>query len=205
MADHRKAAVEVAVQMQETVAGLRVKWMEDGYPSIKIRIGIHSAKVFVGNIGATDRMKYGVLGDGVNLASRLEELNKRYSTSILISSATYNDLNVKRSFICRPVDFVIVKGRSKPTIIFEVMARQDPPGSQMSVTKQIARTHSKAVYLYQDRYFEECAELLSTVIDLRHGSLDGPAEFLRRKARHYIDNPPDKSWTGVDKLQEKHF
>ena len=88
-------------------------WSGKGYPPIKIRCGIHTATVFVGNIGSPDRMKYGVLGDGVNLASRLEELNKRNASKIMISINTFNKKKVNEAFLIRPLDVVAVKGKSE--------------------------------------------------------------------------------------------
>jgi len=86
--DHAYQTVEASIQMNEYLTHKEPEWRALGYPPINIRSGIHTATVFVGNIGSPDRMKYGVLGDGVNLASRLEELNKRYKTKIMISINT---------------------------------------------------------------------------------------------------------------------
>ena len=76
---HACAAIEATLQMQYELVKLREQWTSQGYPEIHIRCGLHTDQVFVGNLGAPERMKYGVMGDGVNLASRLEELNKRYA------------------------------------------------------------------------------------------------------------------------------
>jgi hypothetical protein len=79
---HGERCIEAAVGMHEKVEALQKQWGDEGHPHIGIRIGVHTSDVFVGNIGSRERMKYGVLGDGVNLASRLEELNKRYVTKV---------------------------------------------------------------------------------------------------------------------------
>jgi class 3 adenylate cyclase len=79
---HGERCIEAAVGMQERCDTMKAEWLANGYPEIKIRVGVHTSDVFVGNIGSRERMKYGVLGDGVNLASRLEELNKRYTTRV---------------------------------------------------------------------------------------------------------------------------
>merc|ERR1719382_817904 len=98
--------------MHEALIELRSGWSGEGKPDINIRVGLHSADVFVGNLGSKMRMKYGVLGDGVNLASRLEELNKRYSTEVLVSDDVTMQEGVRDRFVIRPVDLVVVKGRS---------------------------------------------------------------------------------------------
>mmetsp|Transcript_1036 Transcript_1036/g.1295 ORF Transcript_1036/g.1295 Transcript_1036/m.1295 type:complete len:1790 (+) Transcript_1036:84-5453(+) len=137
---HAVQAVTAALEMQHYLDAMTDEWNAKGYPRVRIRCGIHTAKVLVGNIGAPNRMKYGVLGDGVNTASRLEETNKRYATRTLISEATFKHINgeisgsrlkgggVKSStiFISRPVDRVIFKGKTKPTTLYEIVGfKQD--------------------------------------------------------------------------------
>mmetsp|Transcript_33653 Transcript_33653/g.39561 ORF Transcript_33653/g.39561 Transcript_33653/m.39561 type:complete len:532 (-) Transcript_33653:140-1735(-) len=90
---HAVLAVTAALEMHAYLESMAEEWDAKGYPRVRIRCGIHTAKVLVGNIGAPDRMKYGVLGDGVNTASRLEETNKRYGTRTLISEATFRTVN----------------------------------------------------------------------------------------------------------------
>ena len=150
--DHAAACVEASLQMHEYLHTLTYseEWKEKGYPIIKIRCGIHSANVFVGNLGAPDRMKYGIMGDGVNLASRLEELNKKYTTRILISEHAFhqgeNEEDIKKNenneneedevyksrfricdnYITRQLDNVQVKGRTSGTGIYEVLGRKMP-------------------------------------------------------------------------------
>jgi class 3 adenylate cyclase len=120
---HGQQSVEAAVQMQESVDASQRRWASKGYPEVAIRVGVHTADVFVGNLGSAERMKYGVLGDGVNLASRLEELNKRYTTRVLVSNDTHKEPGVASSYITRPVDLVVVKGKKLPTKVHEVMGR----------------------------------------------------------------------------------
>ena len=78
---HAINGVEASVRMQEQLNALVPTWRRKGYPTFTIRVGIHTDTVWVGNLGAPDRMKYGIMGDGVNFASRLEELNKRYANT----------------------------------------------------------------------------------------------------------------------------
>jgi class 3 adenylate cyclase len=86
---HAVLAVTAALEMHAFLQNVAHEWDKKGYPRVRIRCGIHTAKVLVGNIGAPNRMKYGLLGDGVNTASRLEETNKRYATRTLISEETW--------------------------------------------------------------------------------------------------------------------
>eukprot|EP00750_Incisomonas_marina_P032605 INCI9234.2.p1 GENE.INCI9234.2~~INCI9234.2.p1 ORF type:complete len:803 (+),score=146.36 INCI9234.2:313-2721(+) len=91
------------------------------FPELIINIGLHCGDVFVGNLGAPTRLKYGVLGDSVNLSARLSRLNTRYKTSILISEDVAELPRVKECFLLRPIDFVAVKGRSNGTAVYEVV------------------------------------------------------------------------------------
>jgi adenylate cyclase len=119
--DHAYQCVATAMCMHEELKRLRVKCAERGWPDIFIRIGIHTAEVMVGNIGSNERMKYGLLGDGVNLASRLEELNKAYGTSTMVSEDVINaSPRIQDDYHIRPVDAVVVKGRSGVTKVYEV-------------------------------------------------------------------------------------
>jgi len=124
---HAVRAVTAALEMHAKLEKLHAEWDAKGYPRIRIRCGIHTAKVLVGNIGAPNRMKYGVLGDGVNTASRLEETNKRYGTRLLISDATYKQITgnsgsslQRHLFKTRPLDRVVFKGKTRTTTLYEV-------------------------------------------------------------------------------------
>merc|ERR1711998_426316 len=104
--DHGRICVEQALAMQATLDVARPKWCNRNYPQLHIRIGIHTAGVFVGNIGGTERMKYSVLGDGVAMSERLEDGNKKYSGRLMISDDTYKEPGVASSFLMRMVDIV---------------------------------------------------------------------------------------------------
>ena len=104
--------------MLQKVEELDKKWQEEGKPVIKIGIGINTGEVFVGNIGSEKRMEYTVIGDTVNLASRLESYNKTYKTQILISSSTYE---ASKEFIkVNEISDVEIRGKSQKMSIYEV-------------------------------------------------------------------------------------
>jgi adenylate cyclase len=118
--DHADAAVSAAVEMVRTLGELNRRWASEGRVQLDIGVGINSGDMIAGNIGSSAIMSYTVIGDNVNLGSRLESLNKEYRTRIIISEATRSRLT--RAFELRPLGGVVVKGKTRPVDIFEVMA-----------------------------------------------------------------------------------
>jgi adenylate cyclase len=115
-------ACRAALRCQERLVELNDQWASEGRPRFNTRIGLHTDAVVVGNVGSSERMNYSAIGDGVNLASRLEGLNKQYGTHIMISEATYQ--LVKDLFECRLLDEVIVKGKTKPVRVYELLSEK---------------------------------------------------------------------------------
>src|SRR3954462_5131067 len=118
-ADHAEHAVATAIEMVEALADLNSKWAVRGMAQLDIGIGINSGDMIAGNIGSSSIMSYTVIGDNVNLGSRLESLNKDYGTRIIISDASRTRLT--GHFDIRPLGEVVVKGKTRPVAIFEVV------------------------------------------------------------------------------------
>jgi adenylate cyclase len=116
---HADHAVAAALDMTETLDRLNEAWRRDGRPELNIGIGINSGEMIAGNIGSEAIMSYTVIGDAVNLGSRLESLNKEYGTRIIISEATRSLLTVPVE--TRPIGEVKVKGRAQAVQIYEVL------------------------------------------------------------------------------------
>ncbi len=122
--DHAYRACKAALaQIKYLTEVLHPKWEKEGKPKLRIGIGINTGKMTVGNMGSKSRMDYTLMGDEVNLGSRLEGTNKVYKTTIIISEATYEI--VKDKVIARELDIIRVKGKSKPVRIFELMGLKD--------------------------------------------------------------------------------
>ncbi len=113
-------ACHVALEVQRRIEKLNNSWEIEGKPRFNTRIGLHTGEAIVGNVGSSESMNYSAIGDSVNLASRLEGLNKDFDTQIIISEATW--LRVHEQFECRPLDEVIVKGKTKPVKVFELVS-----------------------------------------------------------------------------------
>ncbi len=117
---HALDACCAALANQRRLRELREGWSAEGRPLFATRIGINTDEVVVGNIGSEERMNYTIIGDGVNLASRLEKLNKEFGTEIIISEATYAE--VQGDVLARPLDEVSVRGKSGGVVCYELLA-----------------------------------------------------------------------------------
>ena len=125
-AEHARLACQTAVAMFGALAKLQAQWPQRGLPSIDIGVGVNTGAMIVGNMGSTDRFNYTVIGDAVNLGSRIETLNKTYGTHILLSETTYNA--VKDDFAhLREIDHVRVRGRQERVRLFELMLAEHYP------------------------------------------------------------------------------
>jgi adenylate cyclase len=118
---HADHAVDAALDMVGALAALNARWQAEGRPALDIGIGINTGPMIAGNIGSDAIMSYTVIGDAVNLGSRLESLNKQYGTRIIISDATRQRLS--SPYQLRPLGDVLVKGKTQPVAIFEVVGR----------------------------------------------------------------------------------
>jgi len=117
--DHAWRSCVAALRIQHGMKDLNARWHEQGHKPMRVRMGIHSDAVLVGNIGSRERMSYTVMGDGVNVAARLEGVNKEYGTQICISHSVYKETGER---LCvRPIEEVTVKGRRSAIPIYEVL------------------------------------------------------------------------------------
>lgn len=121
--DDGARAVQTALDMVAALDGFNARMKGYGYPPIEIGVGICSGDVISGNIGSQKRMDYTVIGDGVNISSRLESLNKQYGTKILIGETTEEEIHGR--FATRVIDYAIIKGKKTPTHIYEVLGEKD--------------------------------------------------------------------------------
>jgi adenylate cyclase len=181
--------------MQRVVRGLDGDFEKRGWPKLHIGVGLNSGKMNVGNMGSTFRMAYTVMGDTVNLASRLEGLTKEYGVGVLISEDVRNQLPGDWAF--REVDLVIVKGRTEPVAIYEPMG----PKEQLDpkVRTELAR-HRGAMKLYREQKWDEAeAEFFNLSQESGHAIY---GVFLSR-ILHWREEPPKKGWKGEWKFTTK--
>ncbi|MCP4138477.1 MAG: hypothetical protein GY754_46395 [bacterium] len=187
--EHTYYACKAAVLCRKRLAELNEKWKAEGKPEMNTRFGVHTDKIVVGNMGSRERMNYTVIGDGVNLASRLEGVNKVYNTRIIISESTYN--KIKKKFICRPLDFVIVKGTHKPIKIFELIdiREGDYDKDIYAMTIDFQTAHE----FFLDKKWDKAIEILTPLS--KQFPHDGIIKNFIKKCRKLKKNPPTgKEW-----------
>jgi adenylate cyclase len=185
-----------AVRSQEALRGMHSMLAQRGHPELLASFGIATGDVIVGNVGSRARMNYTVIGDAVNLASRLQGLNKLYETSILIGEQTM--LEAGEGIVTRLIDFVTVAGREHPAQVYELMGLA---GEVTAEDERIAQLHNGAMARYREGQFLEAADGFRTVIAVREK--DGPARIMLKRSLEFIERPPGEGWDGSYRAESK--
>ncbi len=194
--DHAAAACVAAVRCQQRLAELRPGWEAAGRPPFHTRYGVHTGEVTVGNIGSPARMNYTVIGDAVNLASRLESLNKHYGTSALVSGET---LRAAGGVVAaRVVDVVAVAGRGEAVTVYELLGLASEAGAAEA---ELIGLSADALAAFRARRWDETLTLLDSIHRLRPD--DGPARVLAERCRRFLAWPPPDDWDGVNRMAGK--
>ena len=193
--DHAARACRTALDMMEELKILQKKWADEGRPAFNIGIGINSGDMVVGNMGSDMRFDYTVMGDMVNLGSRLEGINKEYGTNIIISEYTY--AAIKDALFCRELDSVRVKGKKLPVKIYELLGE-----------KKDAEKWEKAVSLfeeglskYKQAMWDEAIAAFRKVLEVRPD--DAPAKLYVSRCEELKKSPPEGPWDGVFTMTRK--
>ena len=192
--DHAERACRAALLAQASIRRLNQAWVEHGQEPLHTRMGIHTGEAIVGNVGFEGRMNYTVIGDSVNLASRLEGLNKVYGTRILISGSTLSAAG--GAVVARVVDLVTVKGKDRPIGVYELLAmRGEATGDQLLKAGRSAQA-------FEHYRAQRWARALAVLQD-QPGEPDGPDQVLMERCRRYLAEPPGADWDGVTRHHEK--
>lgn len=187
---HAREACAATLNSRKPLRELFERWNSQGLPLFYTRVGIHTGDVIVGNIGSSVRLNYTIIGDAVNLASRLEGLNKTYGTKILISESAREEAGME--FLTRPVDRVAVKGKSLSVQVYELMEwRASASVSQL----ELARQTTMALVVYQGGQFYEAIQAYRTILE--GWPDDTLSKVMLERAEQFAQNPPGPEWDGV--------
>lgn len=197
--DEAHSAVRAAIGMQETLKVYNGHRKNSGYAPIATGIGIHTGQVIFGTIGSHERMESTVLGDVVNLASRLEGLTKIYNSRIIISSETWRLLEDDGTILSRELDFVRVKGAKKAISIFEIF-NSDPEPIRDLKLKILGPFHEGEVNYYNQNW-KDALKLFKSCLDIFPE--DNVSQMYYERCQKLIDSPPGENWDSSFSLTHK--
>jgi adenylate cyclase len=195
--NHAYMACSAALQMQKKLRYLRQKWEKENKPTLQARIGINTGEVIVGNMGSRTVFDYTVMGDHVNLGSRLEGANKFYGTYIMISEFTCEV--VKDDFYTRELDLIRVKGKEQPIKVFELIASKRDKLDEKFEKMLIA--YNKGLEHYKKQEWDDAINSFESCVNLRPN--DTPSSEYRSRCIEYKFNSPGPDWDGVTVMTEK--
>ncbi len=192
--DHALNAVRSALACRERLSAMQAELGLPGGHTLNARIGINTGEILVGNIGSHRRFNYTVMGDAVNLASRLEGVNKIYGSQIIASGETAAACGNSIAF--RELDSVQVMGRETPVAIFEALAA----GSDCSAeSRDLVAAYEAALAAYRERCFGAAEAAFESLAQAG----DEAARTLAARARAFAADPPPPEWQGVTVLDSK--
>jgi len=205
--DHARLACLTALRMRKATDALNATWASHGRPGFVTRIGVHTGDCIVGNVGSTDRLSYTAIGAPVNIASRLEALNKIYGSYTLVSNATLKQAGP--DFVALPIDIVRPKGVAEPVMIHCLFGYQGDDAPELRLPQQVLQNVEKfkeAFNCYKQRDF--VGALTMTEDLLSKMPLEDPGarkipEIFAERCRAMIANPPPADWDGVTVMLEK--
>ena len=195
--DHRLLAVRAGYEFSRVVYEMTKEARAKGEPVFSTRIGINTGTMVVGYIGGRTKKEYTVIGDPVNLASRLEGVNKFYGTSLMISESTATE-QVTDEFLLREMDLIRVKGKKLPIKIYEVYCRKEEISEQRL---KMVQTFESGLKLYREQQWSDAMLMFNTV--LKSNEKDYASKMYIERCEECKKNPPPKEWDGVYVMTSK--
>jgi adenylate cyclase len=194
--DHATRTCLAALDMQNRLAELREIWKKEGRPEMFMRIGINTGPMVVGNMGSINRMDYTMMGDSVNLAARLEGVNKQYQTYTMLSEFTYE--LAKNDIEARELDSIRVVGKQEPVKIYEVLGRK---GEMDDTVRLILPYFKEGLNHYKNWRWEEAIDSFKGALNLYED--DGPSLTYFDRCVNFQNHPPPSDWDGVFAMKTK--
>jgi adenylate cyclase len=192
--NHPYLACETALEMQKEILNVKKDWSEHLDVDFSVRVGINTGEAVVGNMGSDMRFDYSLLGDTVNLGSRLEGINKEYGTLVIISGSTYE--KVKERVVARLIDTVAVKGKEKGVPIYELMSL----GSADFAQAELIREFEEARGMYHEGEFKSALKKFNLLANKYPN--DGPIKTYIHRCEELSRHAPEH-WDGVYHAKSK--
>ncbi len=194
--EHAAQACRAALIQIDKLFELQKYYQEQGLPMLDIGIGVNTGDMSVGNMGSETVRNYTVMGDSVNLGSRLEGINKQYGTRIIISEFTKNKISADE-FLYREIDWVKVKGKNEPVKIYELMAQGEISPEQMERVKKF----NSGFLFYHEQQFDKAIQEFNSALAIN--AADQTSQLYINRCKDYIKSPPGESWDGVFTMTTK--
>lgn len=192
---HAIQACRGALAMQRRMRALNARWERESLPRLRTRIGINTGVAVAGNMGTDTIFNYTILGDCVNLASRLEGVNKEYGTLTIIGEDTW--AQVHETFETRELDWIRVKGKARPVAIYELVAE----GGALDVgRRELFEHYAEGLGQYREQRWQEAGEAFARALAIDPD--DGPSRIFAARCGYYRAHAPE-SWDGVHVMQHK--
>lgn len=193
--NHPALCCRTALAMMDELKKLQKKWTDEERPVLAIGIGINTGDMVVGNMGSEMRFDYTVMGDNVNLGSRLEGINKEYGTNIVVSEYTHE--RIKDDFFCRELDAVRVKGKILPVRIYELMGER----TNSDKWKEYVTPYEEGLKKYREGRWDDAIN--DFVAALAINPDDYPSQMYIERCKTLKENPPEGTWDGVYTMTKK--
>ncbi|MBF0415002.1 MAG: CHASE2 domain-containing protein [Magnetococcales bacterium] len=188
--NHATMCCHASVEMQQFMHQMRERLAKEGRAPLRVRMGINSGPMVVGNMGSKQRMDYTIMGDAVNLAARLEGANKFYASDTMISDATYQ--LAKNDIDCRVLDTVRVIGKKEPVTIYQLLGKK---GEVTGKLADLLQHYNAGLERYRARDYQQAIEHFEKALAIIPE--DGPSKTYVERCREYLENPPAADWDGV--------
>ena len=197
LAQDAVSSVNCALDMLESLKALNLRWSESGRPAFEIGIGINHGEVIVGNMGSHRRKDFTVIGDAVNLASRLEGITKEYQAPLVIGESV--EKLVRDQFHLQTIDLIRAKGKSKPVLAYHVLSRSSVTLSPER--RQSLELHEQAFQEYSQKQFNNALTLFRQVTTLNPENK--LANHFALRCENLLAHPPEGTWDGVYTMENK--